>query len=137
MSHELEMSEAGESSFVWRKEGGAPWHRLGVPVAGHQTAETILPMAGADYEVTLLPVKYITPNGVLLEMEDRFITARLDDDGGVGRLRRGGQQQRNRHGTRGAAEGAVPAHDTAHRLPAPVRPGLDRGGPGCHPPELR
>jgi phage/plasmid-like protein (TIGR03299 family) len=40
-------------------------------------------MAGADYEVTLLPVRYITPDGVLLEMEDRFITARLDDDGGV------------------------------------------------------
>jgi len=83
MSHELEMSEAGEASFVWRKEGGAPWHRLGTPVAGHQTAETILPLAKADYEVISLPVHYVTPNGLMLEMEDRYITARLNDDDSV------------------------------------------------------
>ena len=83
MSHELEVSESGEASFAYRKEGGAPWHRLGTPVSGHQTAEEMLRLAKADYEVILLPVKYITPNGVLLEMEDRFITARANDDGGV------------------------------------------------------
>jgi phage/plasmid-like protein (TIGR03299 family) len=83
MSHELEMNEEGEASFVWRKQGGAPWHRLGTPVSGHQTAETILPMAGADYQVTLLPVQYTTPDGVLMDMEDRHITARVNDDGGV------------------------------------------------------
>ena len=82
MSHELEVKE-GEASFAYRKEGGAPWHRLGTAVSGHQTAEEMLRLSKGDYEVTLLPVKYITPNGVLLEMEDRFITARLDDDGGV------------------------------------------------------
>ena len=83
MSHELEINETGEASFVWRKEGGAPWHRLGTPVAGHLTAETILPLAKADYEVVSLPVHYVTPNGLMLEMEDRYITARLNDDGGV------------------------------------------------------
>mgnify|MGYP001167620184 FL=1 len=81
MAHELEMNEEGEASFVWRKEGGAPWHRLGKPVAGHQTAESILKMANADYEVELLPVRYITSSGDLLPMKDRFITARVDKDG--------------------------------------------------------
>jgi len=83
MSHELEVSESGEASFAYRKEGGAPWHRLGTAVSGHQTAEEMLRLSKADYEVTLLPVRYITPSGVLLEMADRFITARVDDDGGV------------------------------------------------------
>ena len=66
MSHELEVKE-GEASFAYRKEGGAPWHRLGTAVSGHQTAEEMLRLSKGDYEVTLLPVKYITPNGVLLE----------------------------------------------------------------------
>ena len=83
MSHELEVSGSGEASFAYRKEGGAPWHRLGVALSGYQTAPAILEAAKADYEVTLLPVKYITPNGILMEMEDRHITARLNDDGGV------------------------------------------------------
>jgi len=83
MSHELEVNEAGKASFVWRKEGGAPWHRLGTPVSGHQTAETILTAAGADYEVTLLPVMYTSPDGSISEMDDRYITARLNKDGGV------------------------------------------------------
>lgn len=83
MSHELEISGSGEASFAYRKEGGAPWHRLGVALSGYQTAPAILEAAKADYEVTLLPVKYVTPSGILMEMEDRHITARLNDDGGV------------------------------------------------------
>ncbi len=82
MSHELEMIE-GEASFAYRKQGGAPWHRLGVAVDGHKSGAEMLQLAKADYEVTLLPVRYITPGGVLLEMEDRFITARVNEDGSV------------------------------------------------------
>ena len=80
MSHELEVS-GSKASFAYRKEGGAPWHRLGVALTGHQTAADILEAANADYEVTLLPVRYITPGGVLLEMDDRYITARVNEDG--------------------------------------------------------
>jgi phage/plasmid-like protein (TIGR03299 family) len=80
MSHELEVKD-GTASFAYRKQGGAPWHRLGIAVDGHQTAPEMLQLARANYEVTLLPVQYTTPDGVLLEMEDRFITARVDEDG--------------------------------------------------------
>jgi len=73
----------GEASFAYRKQGGAPWHRLGVAVDGHKSGAEMLQLAKADYEVTLLPVRYITPGGVLLEMEDRFITARVNEDGSV------------------------------------------------------
>jgi phage/plasmid-like protein (TIGR03299 family) len=80
MSHELEIKE-GKASFAYRKQGGAPWHRLGVAVDGYQTAPEMLQLAKANYEVTLLPVQYTSPGGDLLLMEDRFITARINEDG--------------------------------------------------------
>ena len=80
MSHELEIKD-GTASFAYRKQGGAPWHRLGVAVDGHQTAPEMLELARANYEVTLLPVLYAAPDGTIKEMEDRFITARTNEDG--------------------------------------------------------
>ena len=62
MSHELEIVD-GEASFAYRKQGGAPWHKLGVAVDGHQTAPEMLKLAKADYEVTLLSVLYASRNG--------------------------------------------------------------------------
>lgn len=82
MSHELEIKE-GTASFAYRKQGGAPWHKLGVAVDGHQTAPQMLELARANYEVVLLPVQYTAPNGDVKEMEDRYITARVDEDGDV------------------------------------------------------
>ena len=82
MSHELEIVD-GEASFAYRKQGGAPWHKLGVAVDGHQTAPEMLKLAKADYEVTLLSVLYASPNGDIKEMEDRYITARVNEDGKV------------------------------------------------------
>lgn len=82
MSHELEIKD-GTASFAYRKQGGAPWHKLGVAVDGHQTAPQMLELARANYEVVLLPVQYTAPNGDIKEMEDRYITARVDETGEV------------------------------------------------------
>jgi phage/plasmid-like protein (TIGR03299 family) len=81
MAHELEIKE-GEASFAYRKEGGAPWHRLGKAVEGHQTPDEMLRLAKADYQVALLPVLFES-DGVIREMKGRYITARINDDGTV------------------------------------------------------
>ncbi len=80
MSHELEIID-GVASFAYNAEGGAPWHGLGVKVQGHQTAEEMLRLARADYEVSLRPVFVQNDDGDFVEVADRFATTRLDPNG--------------------------------------------------------
>lgn len=80
MSHDLERHrKEGSASFVYRKEGGIPWHRLGVAVDGHQPMEVMLQAAYANYEVEVVPVYVIDPrSGSLVEVERQFATARIN-----------------------------------------------------------
>lgn len=80
MSHDLERHrKEGTASFVYRKEGGVPWHRLGVAVEGHQPMDVMLKAAYANYEVEVVPVYVVDPrNGNLVEVERQFATARIN-----------------------------------------------------------
>lgn len=80
MAHELEMVN-GEASMVY--QGKTPWHQLGTKVDGTLTAEEMLVKANADYDVELLPVFYMDADGVPQEMEERFITSRINADGTI------------------------------------------------------
>ena len=53
MSHELEIVD-GKASFAYRKQGGAPWHKLGVAVDGHQTAPQMLELAKSGFSTDKL-----------------------------------------------------------------------------------
>lgn len=80
MSHDLERhKKEGSASFVYRKEGGVPWHRLGVAVDGHQPMDVMLKAAYANYDVEIVPVYVVDPrNGQLVEVERQFATARIN-----------------------------------------------------------
>lgn len=80
MSHDLERHKKdGLASFAYRKEGGVPWHRLGVAVDGHQPMDVMLKAAYADYEVEIVPVYVVDPrSGKLVEIERQFATARIN-----------------------------------------------------------
>ena len=69
----------GGASFAYRKEGGAPWHRLGVAVDGHQPLEAMLQAAYADYEVEIVPVYVLDPRtNEPIQVERQFATARVN-----------------------------------------------------------
>lgn len=69
----------GKASFAYRKEGGAPWHRLGVAVDGHQPLDVMLQAAYADYEVEIVPVYVIDPrNGEPVQVDRQFATTRIN-----------------------------------------------------------
>lgn len=80
MSHELEIID-GEASMAYNIMGGTPWHGLGTAVAGQQTAEEMLRIAKADYDVSLRPVFVQNDDGEFVEVPERFATTRLDHDG--------------------------------------------------------
>lgn len=79
MSHELEINQSGEASFAYNRRNGMPWHRLGTPVDGNGTAEDMLRIAKADYEVQIVPVYTLDPfTGEPQIVPERFSTGRLD-----------------------------------------------------------
>lgn len=79
MAHELELNNNGEASFAYRKEGGAPWHGLGVAMVGHQTMDTMLAAAHADYEVSIVPTYIVSPtDGTLVPLDNTYSTARVN-----------------------------------------------------------
>lgn len=80
MSHELEIID-GVASFAYNVGGGAPWHGLGTAVDGQQTAEEMLRIAKADYDVSLRPVFVQNDEGEYVEVKERFATTRTDKDG--------------------------------------------------------
>jgi phage/plasmid-like protein (TIGR03299 family) len=60
-----------------------PWQALGADVQGAMTAAEAIQSAGLDWTVEKRPVQYASGRG-LLTMEDRYVTARTDNDGGLG-----------------------------------------------------
>lgn len=77
MSHLLQIVN-GEAVMAYNKDNGIPWHKLGQPVAGLQTAEEIervLPLAFA--EVDLREVFIMDDEGTYIAIPNRFATTRV------------------------------------------------------------
>ncbi len=55
MAHKLMTIGEFGAAFAYNKQGGDPWHRLGRPMDGLQTAEEMLTAAYADYTVEAAP----------------------------------------------------------------------------------
>jgi len=79
MAHELETIN-GRTSFAYNKAEN-PWHKLGTPMEGLQTAATMLEAAQADYVVGTAPLYTMTEHG-MVEIESHKATVRTmgDDD---------------------------------------------------------
>lgn len=88
MSHDLEQAANGEARFAYANHQ-APWHRLGRPMAGLQTADEMLVAAMADYTVRTTKVAAIDEDGNLildadgrpLVVDSARMTIRDDVDG--------------------------------------------------------
>ena len=88
MSHELELREDGTAKFAYSNRE-IPWHRLGQPMNGLQTAEAMLEAAEADYDVILTKVAAVdddgnwilNPDGSKIIVEDSRATLRQNPDG--------------------------------------------------------
>ena len=88
MSHELELKEDGTAKFAYSNRE-IPWHRLGRPMHGLQTAEDMLAAAEADYDVILTRVAacdddgnpMYNPDGSPVLIDDSRATLRQNPDG--------------------------------------------------------
>lgn len=88
MSHELELRTDGTAKFAY-SDREIPWHRLGKPMTGLQTAEAMLEAAEADYDVVLARVAacddngypLYNPDGTPVLVEDSRATLRQNPDG--------------------------------------------------------
>ena len=89
MAHELDINSDGNARFAFNSKNGAPWHRLGVSLDGLQDVDTMLRVAGADYEVRLTKVAAVddngnfllNPDGTPVIIEDSRATIRVNQDG--------------------------------------------------------
>jgi phage/plasmid-like protein (TIGR03299 family) len=92
MSHDLAFDAKGAMMAYADRE--IPWHRLGTPMRGLQTADAMLTAARADYHVGLTRVAAIDEDGNLIlnadgspvVIEDSRATVRFDGDGLIGGL---------------------------------------------------
>jgi phage/plasmid-like protein (TIGR03299 family) len=88
MSHELELRTDGTAKFAYSNRE-IPWHRLGKPMTGLQTAEAMLEAAEADYDVVLARVAacddngfpLYNPDGTPVLVDDSRATLRQNPDG--------------------------------------------------------
>jgi phage/plasmid-like protein (TIGR03299 family) len=88
MGHAIEINEDGTARMAYA-DREIPWHRLGVPMKGLQTAEAMLQAAQADYEVIITRVAacddngqpIFNPNGTLSVIDDSRATLRVNKDG--------------------------------------------------------
>jgi phage/plasmid-like protein (TIGR03299 family) len=92
MPHELDTTKAGKVRMAYANHE-VPWHRLGTPMSGLQTAEDMLRAAEADYTVVLTGVAAVDTDGqvimttneaglmVPLMIDDSRATVRINNDG--------------------------------------------------------
>lgn len=78
MSANLERQPDGTTSFAYNHNSGIPWHRTGHSMQGHQTVDTMLEVARADYDVAVVPLYVQAPDGTFVELESRKATARTN-----------------------------------------------------------
>lgn len=90
MAHRLELDAAGRAKMAYA-DREIPWHRLGKPMAGLQTAQAMLEAAQADFDVALTKVIAVTddlqplrnPDGSPVYISDSRATVRLNPDGTI------------------------------------------------------
>lgn len=90
MAHALEMDKAGKAKMAYA-DREIPWHRLGKPMAGLQTAQAMLEAAQADFDVALTKVIAVdddlnplrNPDGTPVYISDSRATVRLNPDGTI------------------------------------------------------
>ena len=88
MSHDLDSTKAGKIRMAYA-DHEVPWHRLGTPMKGLQTAEAMLEAADADFHVAIAGVAAVdvdgqvilAPDGKPLMVEDSRATVRINKDG--------------------------------------------------------
>ena len=88
MAHGLETDSKGVAKMAFA-DREIPWHRLGVPMKGLQTAEAMLIAAQADYDVVTTKVAAIddngqfilNPDGTPIVIDDSRATVRVNPDG--------------------------------------------------------
>lgn len=88
MAHKLEMTSSGAAKMAYA-DREVPWHRLGKPMKGLQTAEAMLEAAEADFDVVLTKVASVdedgnfirNPDGSPVIVEDSRATVRVNQDG--------------------------------------------------------
>ena len=71
MAHELDSTRAGKIRMAYA-DHEVPWHRLGTPMKGLQTAEAMLEAADADFHVAIAGVAAVDVDGqVILDLEGK------------------------------------------------------------------
>lgn len=88
MPHDIEISSSGVAKMAYA-DREVPWHRLGVPMRGLQTAEAMLAAAQADFDVVTTKVAAIdddgnfilNPDGTPVVVDDSRATLRVNSDG--------------------------------------------------------
>jgi phage/plasmid-like protein (TIGR03299 family) len=88
MAHNLEITKSGIARMAYA-DREIPWHRLGTPMKGLQTAEAMLSAAQADYDVVTTKVAAVdadgnfirNPDGSPVIIDDSRATVRVNDDG--------------------------------------------------------
>lgn len=88
MAHSLEVDNKGIARMAYA-DREVPWHRLGVPMKGLQTAEAMLQAAQADFDVVTTKVAVVDTEGNLIRnpdntpviIEDSRATVRVNPDG--------------------------------------------------------
>jgi phage/plasmid-like protein (TIGR03299 family) len=78
MAHELETIN-GRTSFAYNGSEN-PWHKLGQPMQGLQTASAMLEAAQADYTVSTAPIYTMTEDG-MIELDSHVATVRTVEAG--------------------------------------------------------
>ena len=88
MTHELDFNEDGSARMAYA-DREIPWHRLGTPMKGLQTAEAMLSAANADFDVVLTDVAALdgqgdviyNPDGSTVLIKNSRATIRVNPDG--------------------------------------------------------
>ena len=88
MAHDLEITQEGVARMAYA-DREVPWHRLGQPMRGLQTAEAMLAAAQADFDVVTTRVAVcdddghplLNPDGSPVLVHDSRATVRVNPDG--------------------------------------------------------
>jgi hypothetical protein len=88
MSHDIEINEDGTARMAYA-DREIPWHRLGTPMKGLQTAEAMLAAAQANFDVVTTRVAVCDDNGEVIRNSDGSLvlvpdsraTVRVNGDG--------------------------------------------------------
>lgn len=88
MAHDIEITKDGSARMAYA-DREVPWHRLGVPMKGLQTAEDMLAAAQADFDVVTTKVAalddngnfILNPDGTPVVVNDSRATLRVNGDG--------------------------------------------------------